>query len=447
MGLKGRVRVRSMIKLRFDVLTRKQENALSESASRLYRKFTTWGDCETCSNALRRRVWPDLLESSRADPRLVVVPLERIGASPGASGSSVFVGYFIDKANAHTLPSRPLVIKLSFREEDPVDKCRDEDERARTIEPYTDYEARIAAPIWLDDQDDTFSALWSPFASAGNIWDEYGEGRGGQLNLAVRDLWGVLRSDLDVGDASKVLDEVYWALSPLHLAGGAKRQREAYFAIEYEKYLRGLPGDDSAHWQRWRHCWGAKEQASDFNKSWPNPFRVLERVVADSTPKTLTCGAVHGDLHPKNIVLTLNDSPRIIDLGWAARDSHIAKDFLLLEANLRSLVVPAAASYASMEQYAQWVDMEEPPPTPLLNDPVLGKHVELVRKLRTIAQRRFPDGADYTTEYLIPLFIVTFGLLKYFENADNQIAGRLTVLHLAKQIEARIFSVPPESRR
>jgi len=48
-------------------------------------------------------------------------------------------------------------------------------------------------------------------------------------------------------------------------------------------------------------------------------------------------GAIQGDLHPGNIVYTRGGRPAIIDFGWASDKAHVAKDFVLLECNLRFL--------------------------------------------------------------------------------------------------------------
>ena len=59
-------------------------------------------------------------------------------------------------------------------------------------------------------------------------------------------------------------------------------------------------------------------------------------------------GAVHGDLHPKNIVLGNYGNVQIIDFGWAGVDPHVVVDYALLDINIRGTTLPSQISEHSI---------------------------------------------------------------------------------------------------
>jgi serine/threonine protein kinase len=178
-----------------------------------------------------------------------------------------------------------------------------------------------------------------------------------------------------------------------------------------------------------------KETVSVYGAEHANPFWVLARLKERKIK--MYCGAIHGDLHPKNIVLSMR-TPHLIDFGWAKGDAHIAKDFVLLECNLRFMVLHADVDRETIRQFTGWISWEGPPPK--LACEYCARRVELIRCLREIARKHFPDGTVWNEEYVVPLFLVAFGLLKHFASAENQNAAEMTVLSLADYIKREVLS-------
>lgn len=203
---------------------------------------------------------------------------------------------------------------------------------------------------------------------------------------------------------------------------------------EYKWYLRGIDQDWA---ERWKNVWAEEktEEIEDFDRKWVNPFWVLEKLKPLEIP--LYCGSVHGDLHPRNVLLSVDRFPRLIDFGWAADSVHIAKDFVLLECNLRFGVLRPDISFEIIKMMAQWISFDAECLD--LGDEYCDKQVTLIKTLRKIAKEHFPSRTDWDNEYILPLFLVALGLLKYLSAFDNQMAARLTVLSLAEYVDQKVL--------
>jgi hypothetical protein len=160
----------------------------------------------------------------------------------------------------------------------------------------------------------------------------------------------------------------------------------------------------------------------------------------------LSCGAIHGDLHPRNVILGEKSEPFLIDYGWARDSQHVAKDFVLLECNLRFVTLPPEIPEKDVLAMCTWLSMRDAPPS--VTDPVCEVRCELIRTVRrslvsVIAES--PKGAApqlfWITEYVAPLFLVALGLFQHLPNYSNQLAARLTVLSLATYINGLLPDV------
>lgn len=147
----------------------------------------------------------------------------------------------------------------------------------------------------------------------------------------------------------------------------------------------------------------------------------------------LTVGAVHGDLHPGNIVLSPDNRPRVIDFGWASDRSHIAKDYVLLECNLRFLMLRPQLSENDLSNFTGWLAWDAAPPS--LSE-YSARRVTVITRLRALAKQAFPTDTDWDWEYIVPLFIVGFGLLRFAPLLGNQLAAIRTVVNLADHVAA-----------
>lgn len=421
------------VDLNQEMLEGPQLKAVQDSAKNLLDVICAARDSDGEWN-MREVVWPALAvceDKADVKARLVLLPLERIGGEPGRSGNRVMIAYFKRvEEGPSILNSQPLVLKVSSEDSGQAEKLRKEWNQAKSIRHHVAYHKdAFAVPVHFTPGPP--AVLWSPFASNREIWGTDGV----DLPLQVRELWRDLDPAAILTMENKdrlisILDGVYALLWPLHRACGTSSRKKLKILQEYYPYLRRV--NDS--WaDPWRARWGddRAETASDFGRSdWVNPFHLLKKL--KEFRADLWVGAVQGDLHPRNILLDPWNSPNVIDFGWASNEAHIAKDFSLLECNLRFMTLPPSVSLKSAEKVAEWLAVDDP--IPEVPEDAVKLRIELISCLRKKVPIHFPEKIDWTTNYLLPLFLVAVGLLRYNVNCGHQEAARLTVLHLAKRL-------------
>jgi hypothetical protein len=396
----------------------------------------TWDLCDS--------VWPALKAHSKPLPEFRLMPLSRLGASEGQSGSKVMIGYFVD-SSGRLSASRPMVLKFQKLEKGGRDQLNEEQEQFEKIRPHVAYHKDGFAVPLISDTCEGYSFLWSPFTF--DQWSEAVDPLGNRyLTLSHNDLWTQLRMQsssekhLYAGKKQDLLQTVFTYLSPLHNLSGLAQCREDSLGAEYQRYLRGVWGSDPSSqtqwWKTWEVVWApdTKERVTAFGAEHANPVNVLAGLKGRRI--RMYCGAVHGDLHPKNIVLSKR-TPHLIDFGWANDDAHIAKDFVLLECNLRFMLLRPDVDEDSVRQFAGWIGLDKDPPE--LTCDYCTHRIELIKGLHDIARLHFPTGTDWNLEYVVPLFLVAFGLLKHLASAENQFAAQMTVLSLADYIRSNVL--------
>jgi hypothetical protein len=430
--------------LDYDILDSDRLHAVLDSAKRLF-KLLSREDAGRGNWGLRESVWPALGSASANDtkhldlqPRLTLVPLSRIGARGGFSGSDVLLAYFFDQ-NAKIYASHPLVLKLS-QQKGWEGKLIDEERRAKQIRPYVAYyKESFAVPIYLDnDPTSKFDVLWSPFALPELIE------LGCRISLLNRDMRELLEPKKGqpadkierIDDLITLIASVYAVCQPLHTRAGLWGRYPRSVTEEYAKYLRHYQSE----WgDEWIAQWGKDQTVSECGASWGNPIWVLEKLRTAGKVR-LVCGAVHGDLHPGNVLYSDPKIPSIIDFGWADSDAHLAKDYVLLECNLRFTHLPGNTPIVEVIKFSSWVGMEHEPPK--IDHKWCTDAANAISELRSCFRRRIsPLGheIDWDLEYVIPLFLVSFGLLRFIDDYRNQIAARLFVLQLADYIQKHVL--------
>lgn len=389
-------------------------------------------DCDAIKS-----VWPAAFDRrkngnpiSPSEVKIIVLPLDRIGAPAGASGAGVYIAYYshAPMSGDALLASPPLVVKIGK-----ADKLREEKKGAEDWPTLSQKDAeRFALPFLLDQDDSNWAVLVAPFHSKFNITEE-----GTRNTIEVRDLWRLLENKdellgLDDGHWGKIEICVAEALdavqSPHHDTLAKPKRVVQSYGSAYKWYMRRTTGTC-----RLRHIprliFGSESTVWAFGRTWYNPVPLVEELVSGREFSGCV-GAVHGDLHPKNIVLNHQNAARIIDFGWAKRDAHIVQDYLLLDINLRGTTLPSQMAEADVLAFASFLN-------PCQNVADLPISVQpRARIIKDVIWEKAKARAvqDWEAEYLIPLLLVGYGLLVFLDNARNQPALVATVLAAARAI-------------
>lgn len=385
-------------------------------------------------------IWPAFFDSNSSgrpipvnEIEIVVLPLDRIGAPAGASGARVFVAYYshTPTAGAQLVASPPMVVKIGS-----APSLRDEKAGADEWPHLSQQEAaRFARPVYLDETDPDWAILIAPFHSLFETRDG-----GGRNIVKLDDLWQMLNNKNELSS----LDAEHWkrvrrcigqaldALQSPHRASLAKPKRARYdFDSAYNWYLRSTTGSGRlSHIPRL--IFGIEPTITMFGQTWTNPVPVIEKLVATNSFEGYF-GSVHGDLHPKNIVLNHEHAARIIDFGWARSNAHIVQDYLLLDLNVRGVTLPSQMSESDILAIASFLDpVQCVDALPLSVQP----RAEIIKDV--IWQRAKQRAVkDWSTEYLTPFLLVAYGLLVHLDSARNQPALVATILSATRALIAQ----------
>ena len=404
-----------------DIMNRGDQRALTEALGDFL--HSEWRD----------EIWPASRHLQLDDVDLVVLPLQRVGAPLGQSGASVFVAYYRARENValELQRSAPLAVKIDQKQ-----KMKDELARAdglRDLDEMT--EARLVKPFDCLDckpgSDDDRAILVARFRS------------GVPGDVKVSDLWAVLQSPDWLHDSAHgrlrrrafgCLGGALDVVSGLHRAGGSTRQTRSY-ATALEWYLRQTrdPAESKgSHAYIPRSIFGDAQTVRVFGRKWINPTHVIDRFLCPARTFKTTIGTIHGDLHPKNIVLDESDEPHIIDFGWTREDAPVVLDYILLDINLRSITLPSQVEESDLLKIARFLPGARRP-TGLRR--CAQARVDLIREAiwKRLEERRVVR--DWLEEYVIPFFMVAYGLLRHLDAARNQMALVATVLAAAKHID------------
>lgn len=367
---------------------------------------------------------------------IVVLPLDRVGAPPGASGASVFIAYFSYRNGGPLDPaplvSPPLVVKIGDKS-----KLKSEYDFQHNWPTLSDeVRVRFAMPIFLYNSHPQ-AVLIAPFRSQFSIAKD-----GKTLGVRLKDLWGLLHEPEELlgrafphwASIESCVGSALAAVANVHRANKAQYARsKSSYRKAYDWYLRDTFGDSGtgkrAHIPKL--LFGDKAKVTAFGQSWPNPSLIVKRLVENDEKFSGVFGPVHGDLHPKNIVIGHGDTVQIIDFGWATSNAHVVVDYLLLDINLRGTTLPSQIGEADVVKIAEFLD-----PTQSIADlhPLLQPRAKAIKE--QIWNRTTDVVSDWNAEYLIPFFLVAYGLLVYLDAARNQPALIASVLAAGRRIES-----------
>lgn len=393
------------------------------------------------------QIWPGADEARRNgtpipvdDVEFVVMPLERLGAPAGQSGSTVVFTYLRhapSRGSDLLASSPPLVVKIG-----PASGLKREYRQAKEWPRLAaQVDARFARPIWFGEklvpQYPEKAVLVAPFSSE---WSLSLDGLSHEMR--VNDIWRLLNDPAEltgnytsVNAARDHLTAVLSLFDPVHRRNRAEHQREARaYHVEYKRYLRQTAPRDGK--LKNEHIpvqlFGLNEFVEWFGKAWPNPVRIVDKVCTRGLTFQGCYGAIHGDLHPKNIALA-GGIEYVIDFGWANSKAHVIKDFLLLDLNLRAITLPPQASEPEVLALAGFL---EPGAS-------MGSVGAFMKVRGEVIQSCIWSGAkrvtkDWCREYVLPLFLVGYGLLVYLDTARNQAALIASVLSAAEMLRGRL---------
>ena len=363
-------------------------------------------------------VWPGLpCFRWEFKPVLELQPLDRVGGEPGKSGLSVLAGRFSFTARTkrNTIPSRQMIVKISpdpdkdpqFASEKRKELIDEWDAVKHHKQNFKDRKL-FARPLWLHNPDQPKPAvLWAPFESPDDQYVLPAVGKRWKfppVEEMVKYLsaaWASTNFQDSPESRKEKLREIMTAvecLSDAHSADVGGSRKPVNFVDHYDWELRGFMDKNGSKWaKKWHRLWKATSYVRDFGERWPNPIKVCEKLSKLGT-RSLRMGCVHGDLHPRNIVFA-EDGIRIIDFGWVRpqrppRNSkdrgpehepqHIAKDFVLLEANLRFVTLPPFLPYESVKKFLGWIDSKRAPRKDI--DDECRLRIDLIKGLRETAR-------------------------------------------------------------
>lgn len=393
-----------------------------------------------------KTLWPDTESLTEhfdpTDVEVIVVPLHRLGAPAGKSGAEVFVVYMrsVRQEPGALKPSNALIVKLQKR----ADKLTDEKKAAD--EWPSDADERFARPIQLYSVRG-YTVLVAPFRSGFmEIPDEH------RLKFqAVLDLYRLILDSDEPSAAApgtkeisvkESVDRVLELVAEVHRKSKQATTilRQFRYSEAYEWYLRGTQPDGNAR-KVVDRLFGADEKVEAFGEIWPNPVKLLDRILKKHNVFKGAAGSVHGDLHPKNIIFDREKQPQVIDFGWARNNMHVVVDYLLLDINLRAMTLASQVPELELLRAARCLCKDDVPQdgidSRLLNRLEVIRDVIWVRAVRSKAVS-LETGDPWLKEYLIPYFLVTFGLLVHLDDAKNQRALLASVLAAAERIHGQL---------
>lgn len=331
-----------------------------------------------------------LIINPRAD-RMYVTPLGR----EGYSGSHLYAAW----ARAERTGS-PAVIKVNS-----LDKTREEWARIEEMYGFFGDAKGVKGPV----EEAARGALIYPFVAKRRGDLEIEEFR----DIVFEDLNDSAAADRLVGLVETVYER---GCKDAHVC-----RREAHtLGEQYKWYLRrdeGTGRDFAA--ERLDAFFGPDHISGRFELLGaevvdPRPLlaeletREVELTVAD---------AVHGDLHPNNILIDEDGNPRLIDFAWGQQHAHVLKDFTLLECSLRFFLF-ATNAHPDEQRTADEHLLRADGPDALLKDASsmrLGPHYDrlgrLLQTVRTGAKQ--VTCGDFEQEYLLSQFMILYGLLKH----------------------------------
>ena len=217
-----------------------------------------------------------------------------------------------------------------------------------------------------------------------------------------------------INDSIKIINQVFIKMKNAH---NVKKRQEKSILKLYSRYLRRHRSREII-----KLIFGSKGDSEQFNflgKNIYNPLYLINQL--SDRRFNLWIGFVHGDLHPRNIVLFEGRVPYLIDFAWACAEQHILVDFVLLENSLRFLLFPRIYNFKEQAEVDESL-LEETGYDNIKNihfsagikRRLYSKLAKMIAAIRIEAKDYFENNFN---EYLIAQFLVLYGLLRYDDYA------------------------------
>ena len=392
---------------------------------------------EECLSQHQDSVWPCANDVKFKDVDIIVLPLDRIGGSKGKTTAHVFVAYYSQRQESEAAigPSPSLAVKVDERKKmwEELQGVRQWPQLSPSIEKH------FAKPIMFEPAGDNLAVLIAPFRSV----DETNPGRS-RRDVKLDDLWQLLNAEdwargdeagSELKDVGTHLERTLDLASRLHLGNDKSYQRKtSTYGSALRWYLRNtcaIEGSNGSKRRIPKNIFGDEPSVRAFGREWPNPRCVIDRLLESAREFEAATGSVHGDLHPKNIVLDQDGELYIIDFGWACNGAPVVVDYIMLDINLRSITLPSQVGAQDVLDIANFLSIDRQPTDP---HPLIEARIKLIRDK---IWPRLNAGVvqDWITEYIVPFFMVAYGLLVHLDSARNQMALVATVLAAGELVD------------
>lgn len=380
---------------------------------------------------------------------LNIIPLDRLGQKNGMSGSGVVLGYF--ETENVTFPSLPMIIKLS---ETGKGHISEEFEHSMEIFPYLRSKGTFILPFYMIKEKNMEFLI----SSSKVRFDDRKVAVGNSYIRTLMNVLEELEKIYEYDEISKkteticnTFDYLYYCLRDIHSGPSHEKGKvcieDKEYGCEYKRYLRNTIDIkknviDKSIEGLW--CEKKNTECTECTMKCSCPSTILKKLLHKTS--SFHMGGIHGDFHPRNIIYLdyeedgYNEAS-IIDYGWANINAHIAKDFVLMECNFRFMALKSAINSASLKKLCNALTDAEL--DNLLNNKSLTDYcnsiIRIIKNIRKnfiktikyIDSKLEIDNDFFLKEYIVPMFFVAFGLVKYHSESRNQRAMEETLYALS----------------
>ena len=294
--------------------------------------------------------------------------------------------------------------------------------------PSKNYILKISDRSLIDTEYNRWKRYVKDFLNTGIIQKEIGKNRGAILyehasghsqidmdnSTELKDI--LFAENISIKEKIEIIDLIY-NIETINWDQGASYIKEPKsFYEEYSQYLRGRVSDKKIC--QFLQNQSDKKEITILNRSLTNPLFFIDDSIQLHIERKFYVKHLHGDLHPRNIIVDSQYRPHLIDFEWAHR-GHAFKDYILLECSIKFFYLKTNHDLEKIIEFEnnllKFNKFESIKSTIIENwDNELIEAYILIKQIRKYAQN-FCEDTNWEKEYLSALFLITYGLLKYSE--------------------------------